>query len=136
MRIEILYDTIIRYFDYRKYMIRIASPVFSFLFIILFTGCIEPYDLEYDANEYLLVVDGKITQKNTRHSVFLRRSTATGSGKFIPVTEAEITLFDQLGNSEKYIEEDNGEYYLPGNKMDRYPGNSYYIEILLKNDKL
>jgi hypothetical protein len=115
---------------------RITLTIISNILVFILSGCITPFDLKYDDNEFLLVVDGNITQKNTKHKLFLRRSLSIGSPRFSPVNEAEITLFDQLGNSEKYIEEGNGEYYISGNKINRYPGNTYYIEILLKNNKI
>ena len=102
----------------------------------LSTGCITSYNLEHDTNELLLVVDGKITQKNVPHELVLRRSSGTGSTDFNAVLDARITLFDGVGNYEEYYQEGNGTYVLNGEALLRTPGKSYYIEIELPNQHI
>ena len=104
--------------------------------IFLLPGCISSYNLEHDTNEYLLVVDGKITQKDTRHELILRRSTSTGSTDYNPVSDARVTLYDDEGNHENYFPVYNGKYVLEGNVLDRVHGKSYYIEIILPDEIL
>lgn len=104
--------------------------------IFLLPGCISSYNLEHDTNEYLLVVDGKITQKDTRHELILRRSTSTGSTDYNPVPDARVTLYDDEGNHENYFPVDNGKYVLEGNVLDRVHGKSYYLEIILPDESI
>jgi len=109
--------------------------ILHILFVFL-TGCISSYNLEHDTNEFLLVVNGKITQENTQHELTLRRSTATGSTDFNAVPGARVSLFDDLGNREEYYEIEKGKYVLEGNVLERIPGKSYYIEIQLPDQKI
>ncbi len=106
------------------------------ILFFLFTGCISSYNLDHDTNEYLLVVDGKITQQNTQHELTLRRSTATGSTEYNAVTGARISLNDDEGNFEAYYEFENGKYLFEGNELERVPGRSYYIEIHLPDESV
>ena len=111
--------------------------LFILLIILAFSkACISPYDLKSEAGEFLVVVDGKITQEPIRHELHLTRSNATGSGDFNPITGARITLFDETGNSENYIEEGNGLYFIEGSTFDRRSGESYFIEIELSNKRI
>jgi hypothetical protein len=109
--------------------------ILHILFFFL-TGCISSYNLDHDTNEYLLVVDGKITQENTQHELTLRRSTATGSTEYNAVTGAQISLYDDMGNFETYFEFENGKYLFEGNVLERIPGRSYYLEIQLPDESM
>jgi len=109
--------------------------IFICLIFLISSGCITSFDLELDANEFLLVVDGKITQKNASHELFLMRSNRNGLLLSNPVTKAKVTLFDENGNSEQYIENGEGKYVFYGESMPRNPGISYFIEIELQNNK-
>jgi len=108
----------------------------QYLTLIVLNGCISAYNLEHDTNEALLVVDGKITQENSPHELILRRSNATGSTEFNVIRGARVTLFDVAGNSEDYYEEGDGKYILYGTELARIPGISYYIEIILPDERI
>jgi hypothetical protein len=100
-------------------------------------SCIEPMDLNFDQNEFLIVVDGKITQKNTIHQLFLNRTTAYGNKNRIHVSGADIRLYDETGTYESFIEDISNEYYyLTGYGLPMEPGKTYYIEIMLQNDRV
>jgi hypothetical protein len=109
--------------------------LFQYVLILSLSGCISSFNLDHNTNQYLLVVDGKITQKDTRHELILRRSTATGSAHYNPVANASVRLYDEEGNYEDYFPADKGKYILEGNVLDRIPGRSYYIEIILPNER-
>jgi hypothetical protein len=100
------------------------------------SSCITKFDYESETNELLLVVDAKLTQKNTPHELFLKYSNSYGTFDPNPVLDARITLFDDQGNFEEYVEDFNGRYIFYGNKLRPGPGNSYYIEIELFNKKI
>jgi len=106
-----------------------------YVFLILLSGCITSLDLEHDNNRFLLVVDGKITQKEIPHELLLNYSKSYGSTSTNPVIGAKIKLVDGDGNFEEYIEEINGRYILYGNDLQRSPGKSYHVEIELSNNK-
>lgn len=114
---------------------RMGKRYILYILFVFFTGCISSYNLEHDTNELLLVVDGKITQENTQYELTLRRSTATGSTDFNAVSGARVSLFDNQGNREEYYETGYGKYMLEGNVVTRIPGKSYFIEIILPDQK-
>lgn len=106
-----------------------------YILVLFLGGCISSYNLENNSSEFLLVIDGKITQENTHHELTLRRSTATGSTDFNAVSGARVFLYDDKGNHEEYYEIEEGKYLLEGNSLERIPGKSYYIEIQLADQK-
>lgn len=81
----------------------------------------------------MLVVDGGITQKNCMHEITLGFSRDFGDLKRQPAPGAEITLYDDQGNSENYHSSEEGRYYLYGDLVERVPGRAYYIEIRWPN---
>ena len=105
------------------------------LFFIICSGCISSFNFENDDNEYLLVVDGKITQKNAPHELFLKRSNSYGAALSDPVYGAIVTLHEENGSSESYIEDMDGRYVFYGNNLQPTSGNSYYIEVELPDSK-
>ncbi len=102
----------------------------------LITGCITPYNIENNTNHYNMVVNGNITQKNAPHEIILRYSNSIGSTDYNPIINARIKLFDGKENYEEYVEVIDGRYVFYGEKLQRAPGTSYYIEIELSNQKV
>jgi hypothetical protein len=94
-------------------------------------------EIESDKNEFLLVVDGQITQKNTLHKLYLSRTTSYGYVKRNHVTGAEVRLYDETGFYESYYEDPVNEYYyLLGDQLERTPGKTYHVEIRINENSL
>ena len=108
--------------------------ILTCLFLIIQCACIEPLEISNNLNEFALVVDGKITQKDVVHKLYLSRTSNLGAFRYVHVRGAQIDLCDTEGNRESYFEDPANEYYvLLGDQLSREPGNSYYIEIKINN---
>jgi hypothetical protein len=83
--------------------VRYDHIVMGFYFILI-SGCISGYEFTPGETEEVLVVNGRITQRPGPYDVSLSLSTTYGSADRRPVGGAEITLFDDQGNSEMYFE--------------------------------
>ena len=100
---------------------------------VFLTGCLSPYQLEVPGVETFLVISGRITQSAGPHYVDISYANDYGSFLKIPVSGAEVTIFDNLGNTERLYEVETGRYYLIGNAVKGSPGISYYIEVNMGN---
>jgi hypothetical protein len=105
------------------------------LVYFLNVGCITQFDYEAESDKVLLVVDGKITQKNLPHDIFLSYSSAYGKFYKRPINGANVILYDGQFNSEMVYETGVGRYTFFGDYVKRVPGRSYFIEIKLPNGK-
>lgn len=107
---------------------------FLYLLILgfLFTGCIEPIEIETVRKGRQLVVDGFVTDGIGPHYVRLARTSETPRVTF-PETGASILLKDDEGNSELLEETEEGTYMHRGNLIRPRAGHAYHLEILLGN---
>jgi hypothetical protein len=111
----------------RNFAARIGNR--RLLFLLLLLSCVQEFEYENQANERHLVIDGGITQKPGNQEIFLHYSTDYGRRIIAPVDGAEVTLFDDQGNSEDYFPAENGKYILSGHSIEIKPGRAYFIEI-------
>jgi len=101
------------------------------LILIFIASCIEKIEFETQPGNELLVVDGQITQSVGPHTLRLSHSTPLNEGPPVPVSNAQVTIFDELGNQESYFETEEGLYFLSGHTVRGREGGTYYIEIRL-----
>lgn len=99
----------------------------SFLFS---SGCIEPFIFTPKEPVELLVVDGRIDQSTGPYELRLSRTSTFGTPP-APVVDAQITIYDDLGQQEMYDLIGAGIYQSCGDAVRGEPGRSYYIEIKL-----
>lgn len=93
-------------------------------------GCIQIIDFNVNRQGNRLVVEGIITDKGGPYFLQLRQ-TSSEEKITDPVSDADIKIFDDLGNSEQYTQYEKGKYFLAGYDVKGIPGHSYYIEITL-----
>lgn len=134
-----------------KYLVKIHSirPRSYFLFgalnwvwflllmvLISFNSCID--EITFEPSERVqsqLVVDGNITTHPGPHVLKLSSTQNDKLSKPFPVTDAKITIFDDLGNSEDYLQLgfEPGVYHLLNEIVRGEVGRSYFIEITLRD---
>jgi len=98
---------------------------------LLVNSCIDALEFP-SANEgdKLLVVDGKLDASGGAQILRLSESFLVGrSANFPPVTGAQVTLGDDLGNSENYVEIEPGVYRLDGSSLQGVTGRTYQLKI-------
>lgn len=103
--------------------------VFFLLIAMANAGCIEKFEFKTTEGDHLLVVTGSITQGAVPYELRLSRTTKFGAGPIAPVSGAEVTIFDDTGQQENYIETDPGLYHCLGNTVRGQEGSTYFIEI-------
>lgn len=112
--------------------IRFKAIFFAILVMLFANSCIETIDFDTDRTGNQLVVDGIITDDEGPYTLTLSQTSFQGSAT-IPLKGAAVTIFDQDGNQENYIETEEGIYTLFGNKVKGKRGGTYYIQITLGN---
>ena len=97
-------------------------------------GCIEPYILEEENAEQLLVVDGLISNQNQHHQVRLTYTAPFGLNQdFSPlVFGAQVSLKDQEGNNLSFEPSGPGTYRLT-EPYAANPGQCYQLQIQLQD---
>jgi hypothetical protein len=109
----------------------------SFPILALLTGCIESFDYHPDTYNSLLVIDGGITNRKGIQTLRLSYSNQYGWYPFIPISFANIKLYE---NSVMipviFSEVTPGHYQFDGSIVNAKPGNSYSIEIKLSDGKV
>ena len=92
-------------------------------------GCLTPIEVKVEAAGGRLVVSGQISNISEQNVIQLGSTAELARAPF-PVSDASITLFDNLGNSFLYQEDFDipGRYILP--YLLGIPGRMYHIEIV------
>ncbi len=92
--------------------------------IIAFTSCTKEIDLDLKNESNKLVIEATITEGTGPHTVHITRSVDFASANDFPgVTNAVVTLSDDLGNSEQLSGDGNGSYLassLAGTQQHNY----------------
>ena len=97
----------------------------------ILTACIEPVEFTFNPEAYQqqLVVDGRITLGEGPYTLNLKQTADFARDSLVEVSGAQITLFDELGNQERYTEISPGQYQLAGEIVTGVVGRAYHIEI-------
>jgi len=97
----------------------------------LVTSCYKVYDPKIDPSEKVLVVNGMMTNKKEAYHIFLtsaRPFNSTEEG--LPERAANVYVTDDLGNSYKFNENDNGDYISDSFQFTGIPGHTYKLHII------
>jgi hypothetical protein len=111
-----------------RYTIRIV-------FALLLSGCLSPINLETVNLAGVLAVQGQVSNIADQNRISLGHTAETDRLP-IPLSDASITLFDDLGNSYSYQEDDivPGSYVLNG--IEGIPGRTYHIKIITPSGEI
>ncbi len=112
---------------------RVTSSILIVGFFLLADSCIEPFSFTPEEPVELLVVDGRIDQSSGPYELRLSRTSAFGTPPD-PVSDAQVTIYDDLGQQERYFSVGPGIYQADGNVVRGEPGRTYYIEIQTEGD--
>lgn len=97
----------------------------------LFT-CSEVIDLDIEQGSEQLIVFGRLSNSNVGNYVSVHRTGVLGRQP-APVFGAQVSITNGLGDTELLIEGDSGIYELPGDVLVRRPGESYFLEVRVRD---
>ncbi|MFO7257085.1 MAG: DUF4249 domain-containing protein [Bacteroidota bacterium] len=115
--------------------------------LLLFLGCVEPYEFVVKDNEPRLVVEGIISDKSFFDTqlypadgrlFWVRLSTTSdvSNQRVQPVTDASVVLIDDLGEVVPYIGGFEGRYVIGDPDFKALPGRSYKLRITTASDEI
>jgi hypothetical protein len=94
--------------------------------LVLF-GCLTPIDFPLENQNWSFAISGQVSTVAHRNFVQVSRTNGVKS-RPLPVSEAWVALYDDLGNSYQYeISTTPGVFLLPG--FVGTPGRSYYVVV-------
>lgn len=99
-----------------------------------FFACVEPIDFDLPRANDQLVIEGMISDESPPYEVKLSRGIDLNADTLIkiPVNDASVTLFDDLGNSESLSAMGNGIYQTTGSIQGKI-GRSYHVVVQTGN---
>lgn len=100
--------------------------------MLLFTGCIDPYRPELDKtqSEYILVVEGLITNEPGSFRITLSRSVPVDTTlNYLPESGAYVYISDDLGNLYEFYENAPGDYKCIEENARAYSDRKYQLFI-------
>lgn len=105
-----------------------------FIFSVCFVSCDKEINLALDKNASMLVIEANITDQPGPYFVKLTRSVAVTDKNIFPgVTNATITITDNLGKRDSLIHTIDGVYQT--NKLRGTSGLTYYLEVNVDGKK-
>jgi hypothetical protein len=110
---------------------------FLFLLCLNTFACVEQIDFPVERTGGQLVVDGGIT--DSEEAQFVKLSFTAESDRVpVPVEDAQVKIFDDLGQSEDYFHdgETPGTYALYGNVVQGRIGRTYYLQVILSDGRV
>jgi hypothetical protein len=121
------------------------SLIYLFLITTL-VSCTEPYEFYSSVEGNALVVEGSINNTEGPHVLYLSQ-TQESDGKakvngginnplnLVPVSNALAVLYNSLGESFQFHENENGEYIIDKGIHKGIQGAAYHVEITLSDGK-
>ncbi len=102
---------------------------FTFTFFLILDGCIDPFNIQLNGNQQILMVEGMITDQPGPYTVKLFKTLALDDqlDKTNWVQGARVVIFDDQGTEETLSEVSPGNYQTTSIKGA--VGKSYYIHI-------
>jgi hypothetical protein len=93
-------------------MRRLLISRLTFL-LLLFDGCVEPFEIKNVAFANTLVIEGLLSTQLKHHRIYVSRSSAIDDRKFIPEPQAEVWIESKEGELISLSESDPGVYETP-----------------------
>jgi hypothetical protein len=104
---------------------------FLIVTLLFFAACTEPYNFSIDSTVESIVVDGLITDQVESYTIQLHQPSGYGNTSNKPVTGANVTVTDNLGNTYIFTEDNDkaGIYTSNSAQFTGIPGLSYILHI-------
>ena len=100
-----------------------------FLLVISLSTCIDPFYLELEDYESLLVVEGMITDEAASNTIKLSRTFKDADSSPVMVSQAEVNVQDENGVITLFLEDEPGIYISDPTQFTGRIGGSYSLNI-------
>lgn len=97
--------------------------------LVLYT-CIEPFTPDVEDYSDLMVINGRITDREGLHYIDVSRSSSYNDPIPKPVGGCDVKVFDDKGNMFQYSEVSPGSYSCWIAEQYLVPGTSYKVEVV------
>ncbi len=114
--------------------VKLKSFLIFFVLLTLCT-CIDPYNPQLPGYDSLLVVEGLITNENSSYTVKLSRNIQSQDSVPEKVSDAVVSVTDELGISTMLINYGDGVYKTDSTVFTGVIGKSYSLHILTPDGK-
>lgn len=101
--------------------------------MLLLSTCLDPFSLKVESGDKLLVIDGLFS--TSRQHLRLSYTKDLGNSRREYISDAQISLFDNIGNKSEYTPTGEGAYLLSNQDFQAEVGRGYHLEINLTNGK-
>jgi len=108
------------------------KTVITLLALLLLTNCIDPYNPKLTGYASVLVVDGLITDANTSYTVKLSRTFQDQNSTPSGVTDAMVSISDDIGNSIFLSNKGSGVYKTDSLAFKAISGRTYILHVNTK----
>lgn len=107
---------------------------FYIFILLLFSSCIERINFPVERVPGIVVIDGTLSNEDGLQEVRVGL-TAASARVPIPVSDAQVRLYDGQGNFENYVRDftKEGTYILQGERLKGEIGKTYFVEVELAN---
>jgi len=103
--------------------------IFGVVLLAIAFSCLEPYNVNIDGYDNLLVVDGLITDENKSHTIELRRSTTTITESSLYESGAVVYVTDDKGGQYYFAEFSPGLYKSDSTNLIVKEGDKFILHI-------
>ena len=100
-----------------------------FLLIISLNTCIDPFYLELEEYESILVVEGMITNEHASNTIQLSRTFQNDTSSPVLVSHAEVSVSDEKGVITVFNEHEPGIYQSDSEQFTGRIGGTYTLHI-------
>lgn len=108
---------------------KINHYILFFLFALCALGCQEKIDLSSQKYEKAPVITGKFTNDDGPYTVRISYSSPVNYSEFKPFINCDVTVYEDTGESESYVEVEPGVYQSHENGMHGKIGHSYQLVV-------
>ncbi len=112
-------------------MPHIKSFLYLLLFSLIMSSCIEEYKPDIAVEDIdLYVIDGRVTDYEEFHSIYISKSSAINNLERIPVQGCDVRIYDDNAMVFQALESDDGEYIAHIEKEHLGIGKAFMLEII------
>lgn len=104
---------------------------------VMISACVDRIEFDIPLAQQQFVIEGMITDAPGPYTVKVSKGISLNANSLdrLPVVNAHITLFDDLGNEENFSEVSDGVYQT-GGVLQGVIGRSYHIRLLTAEGKI
>lgn len=89
---------------------RLNSILGCIVLLLAISSCIEPFEIETQGFEGVLVVDARLTNEEKQHQIILSRARPFEQDSITPEINAQVSIKDEVGNNYEFEEVSPGKY--------------------------